>query len=208
VADSVERYLARLFARLSRSIGRQAAEEHVKELRAHIEMSVAEMVRNGLTEEDAVAKALRQVGSVRRVADGLLRAHFQGSRLRRAALVLLGVLGGSTMSFCLSSLFWVATGGSAAALAFPLYWLTMVGFIAVFYGGPGLLLRRPALVGIVFGVLLGLHYGWLALHGGSHWIGWARGGFVFLVQPIANGLLLAWYLKMLDKRTLLAAGGR
>jgi hypothetical protein len=201
VADSIELYVERLLERPQGCIGREAAEEHVKEIRSHLQMSAADLIAQGMPEGEAVATALRQLGSDRRVAGSLVRAHFQGNRLQRAGQLLLGVFACALASFIVTIGAWVAMGGKPDVLALWSYWVVMVGFQSA-WGGLGLLFRRPALVGIVLGAGFGLFHLWAALHGTGPWIGWARNIFAVTAEPTLNGILLSRCLKMIERRGL------
>ena len=52
-----------------------AAAEHVEEVRGHLAESIKDSVAQGSTAEEAQITALRNIGSDRLVADGILRAH-------------------------------------------------------------------------------------------------------------------------------------
>lgn len=75
MGELVDSYLNKLEAKLLKALPKDVADDHVKEIGAHLNESIASQIDQGKTEVDATSDALKSVGSYVLVADGLIRAH-------------------------------------------------------------------------------------------------------------------------------------
>lgn len=74
-SNLVDAYLFRLRSRLLRRLPGDVADDHVNEIRMHLNQSIADQVLIGVPEDRAIVDSLRRVGSDALVADGLIRTH-------------------------------------------------------------------------------------------------------------------------------------
>jgi hypothetical protein len=71
----LDSYLSQLEAKLRQALPRDIAEEHSREIGAHLRDSIAERIVAGEDENVAIEAALQHIGSEALVADGLIYAH-------------------------------------------------------------------------------------------------------------------------------------
>ncbi|HWA83082.1 MAG TPA: permease prefix domain 1-containing protein [Fimbriimonadaceae bacterium] len=75
MASRLDTYMDRLGKRIGGKLPQEETGEHLREIRQHLDDSRAALVRNGMTEEAAETETLRQIGSDRLLAEGLIREH-------------------------------------------------------------------------------------------------------------------------------------
>jgi len=75
MVEMLDSYLKRLEAKLLTKLPKDVADEHVKEIGAHLRESIQERISAGESEQTATESALRHIGSDALVADGLIYAH-------------------------------------------------------------------------------------------------------------------------------------
>jgi len=138
-----------------RSLPEERRQEEIAEIRSHLDARVEAEMELGKTQDEAVAEALHQFGSSRKVGSGLRRAWRRRTESHQAALVGAVI---STVILCVLNLrlnaWWMGEPGRIVAgvdIAMVVCWC-LFGLIGLMVGGTtrssrGVLLGAVAFVG-------------------------------------------------------------
>jgi hypothetical protein len=131
-----DEYLAELRGRLQ--VGPRRAQEICEEARCHLEAQAQQFERQGLSREEAAAKAIAAFGEPAAVAQVLTKANEQHYRAQIAKALGLGVLIGSAIWYVGIVVLWLV--GLTAHYALTTYWYASLIPGAIFGALCGLLI--------------------------------------------------------------------